>query len=220
MLAGILFILMQLIHPLDVLSSVTTSQWAIVHYLGVTMSLLALLGLAGLYLKQAEKVGWLGLAGYLLFSLFYVFTLAFQFTEAVILPLLAIEAPNFTEGWLAISSGHSSEVNLGALPGVNSLTGLAGYVLGGLLFSLATLRAGLLPRGAAGLLAFAAVSVLAAPLLGHPLDRVLAIPMGVALAWLGYALLSERRGYASESVPGKEAPALSRTVLGANAGAR
>jgi hypothetical protein len=52
------------------------------------------------------------------------------------------------------------------------------------------MRAGILPRWAGGLLAFAAVSVLAAPLLGHPLDRLLAVPMGFALAWLGYALYS------------------------------
>jgi hypothetical protein len=30
----------------------------------------------------------------------------------------------------------------------------------------------------------AAVSVLAAPLLGHPLDRILAVPMGLALTVL------------------------------------
>ena len=66
-LSGILYIVIQTIHPLDILSSVTTAQWAIVHYLGVTMSFLGLLGIAGLYARQVEEVGWLGLAGYLLF---------------------------------------------------------------------------------------------------------------------------------------------------------
>jgi hypothetical protein len=55
-LSGILFIVIQTIHPLDILSSVTTAQWTIVHYLGVTMSFLGLLGIAGLYARQVEEV--------------------------------------------------------------------------------------------------------------------------------------------------------------------
>jgi hypothetical protein len=198
MAAGVLFIVIQMIHPPDILSSVAIGRWAIVHALGVTMAILALLGVAGIYASQVEKAGWLGLAGYLLFSLFWVLTMAFQFAEAVLLPMLATEAPRFVEGYLGIVNGSASEVDLGALPTLYALTGFAGYVLGGLLFGIGTLRAGVLPRWAGGLLVIAAVSVLAAPLLSHPIDRVLAVPMGLALAWLGIALWSGRR----ENVPG------------------
>ena len=200
-MAGVLFIFIQTIHPPDILSSVTTGRWAVVHYLGVAMGFLGLLGIAGLYARQVEAAGWLGLAGYLLFSLFWALTLAFQFVEAFISPLLATEAPKFVEGFLGIAAGAPSEINLGVLPAIYSVTGFVGYVLGGLLFGLATLRAGILPRWAGGLLTFAAVSVLAAPLIGHPFDRVLAVPMGLALAWLGYSLWSERREHAAEPVP-------------------
>ncbi|HLF75143.1 MAG TPA: hypothetical protein VI524_12395 [Anaerolineales bacterium] len=206
MLAGILFIAIQTIHPSDVLSSVTTARWAIVHYLGIAMALLGLFGIAGIYARQVEEAGWLGLAGYLLFSLFYALTMAFQFAEAFISPLLATEAPKFVEGFLGIASGHASEINLGALPVVYNLTGFVGYVLGGLLFGIATLRAGILPRWAGGLLAIGAVSVLAGSLLSHPLDRILAVPVGLALAWLGYALWSERREQAAQPVPGRGSP--------------
>ncbi len=205
--AGILFVVIQMIHPPDILASVTTGRWAIVHYLGVAMSLLGLLGVVGLYARQVKAAGWLGLAGYLLFSLFYALTMAFQFAEALISPLLATEAPKLVEGFLGIVSGHASELNLGALPAVYTLTGVL-YVLGGLLFGIATFRAGILPRWAAGLLAFGAVSPLVFVLLPHPLDRILAVPMGVALAWLGYALWSERREQASEPVPGRGSPQL------------
>jgi hypothetical protein len=205
--AGILFIVIQTIHPLDVLSSVTTGRWAITHSLGVAMCLLGLLGSTGLYARQAKAAGWLGLVGYLLLMLFYAFTMAFQFVEAFIVPLLATEAPTFVEGWLAIPSGHASGINQGALPALYTLIGLIGYVLGGLLFGIATFRAGILPRWAAGLLAFAAVSPpLLASLLPHPLDRILAVPMGLALAWLGYALWSERGETATEPVPGTASP--------------
>jgi hypothetical protein len=66
MSSGILFIVIQAIHPLDVLSSVTTAQWAIAHYVGIAMAFLGLLGIAGIYARQVEAAGWLGLAGYLL----------------------------------------------------------------------------------------------------------------------------------------------------------
>src|SRR5205085_7430033 len=84
--AGILYIAIQLIHPLDVLASVTTAQWAITHYLSIVMDMLGMLGIAGLYARQVEKSGWLGLAGYLLFSLFWALSLAFHFIEAFIEP--------------------------------------------------------------------------------------------------------------------------------------
>jgi hypothetical protein len=198
MVAGIIFVVIQPIHPPDVPASVTTAQWAIVHYLGVAMCLFGLLGLAGLYARQVEAAGWLGLAGYLLLSLFYALTMAFQFAEAFISPRLATEAPRFVEGFLGIFNGHPGEIDLGALPAVYGLTGGA-YLLGGLVFGIATLRAGILPRWAAGLLAVAApVAPVAVALLPHALERYAAVPMGLALAWLGYALWSERREQAAD----------------------
>ena len=196
--AGILFLAIQLIHPLDVLESVTTTRWAIVHYLGIVMCLLGLLGMTGIYARQAEEAGWLGLAGYLLVSLFFALTLGFQFVEAFVSPLLANAAPEFVTGLLAVASGHAGEADLGALPTVYALTGFVGYMLGGVLLGIATLRARVLPRWAGGLLIAAAVLPLAAvlpavsALFPHPLDRLFAVPMGLAWTGLGYALWSER----------------------------
>lgn len=206
---GIIFVVIQAIHPIDVLSSVTTARWAIVHYLGIAMCILGLFGVAGLYARQAEEAGWVGLAGYLLLSLFYALTMAFQFVEAFISPVLAAESPQFVEGLLGIASGHASEVNLGVLPTVYALTGFAGYMLGGLLFGIATFRARILPRWAGGLLAIAVVlPLITTGLLPHPLDRILAVPMAVALAWLGYALWSEPRKQVTESLPDRGSPQL------------
>jgi hypothetical protein len=206
--AGILYITIQAIHPLDVLSSVTTTRWAITHYLSIVMDILGMLGIAGLYARQVEKSGWLGLAGYLLFSLFLALSLAFHFIEAFIEPVVANVAPKFVEGLLGVVTNVPSEISLGALPAVYMAAGLVGYLLGGLLFGIATFRAGVLPRWAGGLLALGTLlPVLLSSVVHHPYDRIFAVPVGMALAWLGYALFAERREQASETATARSAKA-------------
>ncbi len=213
--SGILYITIQAIHPLDVFSSVTTAQWAITHYLSILMDLLAMLGIAGIFARQVEKSGWLGLAGYLLFSGFWAFSVALHFIEAFISPVVANIAPKFVEGLLGMVAGHASEINLGALPTVYELLiGLIGYVIGGILFGIATFRAGVLPRWAGGLLAIGTLLPVLSSLssvVPHPYDRIFAVPVGLALVWLGYALWSERRESVSEPVLGKLSAELSQT---------
>jgi len=193
MLTGILFIVVQMIHPADILSSVNTGRWAIVHYLGVAMCFLGIFGVTGIYARQVEKAGWLGLAGYLLLSNFYALTMAFQFIEAFVSPPLAAESPTFVEGMLGIPSGNVGDINVGYLETIYSVTGGL-YLLGGLLFGIATLRAGILSRWAAGLLTIGTLLPLPlSSLIHHPYDRILAVPLGLGLAWLGYSVWSKRR---------------------------
>jgi hypothetical protein len=71
MVAGIIFAGIQPIHPPDVISSVNTSLWAILTSLKTVMSIFGLFAIVGLYARQVEETGWLGLAGYLLLSIFY-----------------------------------------------------------------------------------------------------------------------------------------------------
>ena len=60
-LAGIFYVAVGLFHPLNVLASVTTARWAIVHVLATAMCVFGLFGLTGLYARQAKEAGWLGL---------------------------------------------------------------------------------------------------------------------------------------------------------------
>jgi hypothetical protein len=228
---GSLFVAIQPIHPPETLAAVTTGVWATVHAVGVAMCLLNLLGVLGIYARQAERAGWLGLAGALLFGLMWALTAPFQFAEGLILPLLVTEAPAFVEGFLGISSGAPSAVDLGALPAVYAATSVL-YLVGGVLFGVATLRAGVLPRWAGGALVVGAVAPLAlALLLPHEFIRLAAVPGGIALALLGYALWSDRRapaappvaparGAAAERPDRAAAPAASRTAVAADGGAR
>lgn len=188
--AGILFIGIQLIHPPEQVSSVNSDIWVIVACLTLAMSLFSLIGITGIYASQVKESGWLGLIGYSLFSLFWLTSMAFSFIEAFVLPRLTTDAPEFVEGFLGIFGGAQSEVDLGVLPAVEPLAGVM-YLLGGLLLGIAIYRAGVLPRLAGALLAFGAVVTIAAVVIPHPQNRILAVPMGLALIWLGYTLWSE-----------------------------
>ncbi len=214
--AGLIFAAYQPIQPPEVLSSVTTSAWAIITPLKTGMCLLFLLGWTGLYARQVKKAGWPGLAGFLLLSLSWALQFAFVFATAFILPLLATTAPRFVDSVLRSASGTVSVVNLGALPMLYTLVGI-GYILGGILFGIATLRAGILPRWAAGLLVVAFALPLAfvlpsvAALIPPQIQHLAAMPLGIAVAWLGYALLTERREQASEPSPDRGSLQFSQT---------
>ena len=192
MAAGIIFAGIQPIHPPDVLASVTTGPWAVITALKLVMCFLFLIGLAGLYARQVEQSGWLGLAGFALFSASWALQSGFVFTEVFILPPLASAAPQFIDSYLGVVNGSPGTMNIGAAVPAYAVVGMF-YLLGGLLFGIATFRAGILSRWPAGLLAVTALVTPAAALLPHPIQRLAAIPMGVAMAWLGYALWSERR---------------------------
>jgi hypothetical protein len=205
--AGLIFAGIQPIHPPDELASVTTQAWGIITPLKTAMCLLFLLGITGLYARQVNKVGWLGLAGFLLLSLSWWLQTAFVFAEAFILPVLAGTAPQFVNDYLGLARGDASAASLGALPALYTLVGIS-YMLGGLLFGIATLRAGILPCWAAGLLAVAATLTPLAALFPHHIQRFAAVPVALALAWLGYALWSERaaRAVEPEPVPSTSSP--------------
>jgi drug/metabolite transporter (DMT)-like permease len=94
-LAGVLYIVIQLIHPSDHISSVNTNTWLIVACLTIAMSLFSLIGIIGIYTKQVKETGWLGLIGFLIFSLFWLAAMAFSFIEAFGLPLLTTDASKF-----------------------------------------------------------------------------------------------------------------------------
>jgi hypothetical protein len=210
MVAGICFAVVGLLHPPNILSSVSTTRWLIVHVLAIAMSLLGLLGITGIYARQVDAAGWLGLAGYLLWSLWLVLALPFTFFEAFILPLLATEAPTFAEGFLVIFTRSAGEMKFGILANLWALADIL-FLFGGLVFGIAMLRARVLSRWAAGAFTIGIGLAPVAALLPHELEPLVAVPIGLGLAWLGYALWSERRSHASEAVAGTASPRLSHT---------
>ena len=191
-LAGVLYTVIQFIHPLEKLTSVTSSSWKIVACLSVAMSISFIIGIIGIYMKQVEEVGWIGLIGFIIFNLFWLISMTFSFIEAFVYPLLINDAPKFVEGMLGLFGENKSEVNLGVFTILAPIAGVL-YLLGGFFLGIATFRAKVFPRLAGILLSFAAVVTLAAAIIPHPYDRILALPMGVVFIWLGYILWSDTK---------------------------
>jgi quinol monooxygenase YgiN len=75
------------------------------------MCFFSIVGMAGLYARQSEKSGWLGLADFVLFSLWFAFILGFSFVEVFILPLWATETPTLAEGFLGIFTSTAVHAN-------------------------------------------------------------------------------------------------------------
>jgi hypothetical protein len=199
MVAGLCFLVIGMFHPVNVPASVTTATWVNVHIFATALGFFGIFGMAGLYARQAEQSGWLGLVGFLLFSAWMTLVTGFSFVEAFILPHLATESPAFVEGLLGMFSSIPSQVDLGILPTLWNISGPM-YILGPLLFGIATFRAGILPRWAAALLILGAVLVPVGALVPPEYQPKIMIPVGLALAWLGYALFSERREKSSQAL--------------------
>lgn len=201
-LAGVCFLVIGIFHPVNIPSSVTTATWINVHYFATALGFFGLFGMAGIYVRQVEKAGWLGLTGFILFTAWMTLVCGLSFVEAFILPSLATESPAFVKGLLGMYSSIPSAVNLGILPTLWNISGPM-YILGPLLFGIATFRARVLPRWAGALLVLGAALVPVGALVPPEWQPKIMIPAGLAFVWLGYTLFSERRAPVSETSPVK-----------------
>lgn len=192
-LAGLGIVVMGMFHPANEAAYVTTPTWIIVHIFATSLGFFGVLGLAGLYARQVEKAGWLGMIGFLVFSAWMALVGMFSFIEAALLPQLASEFPPFVTGFVGMLNSIPSPVNLGALPTLWNIS-TPMLIVGSVLFAIATFRANILPRWASGLLALGTVMIPVGALVPTELQaKIILIPMGLGLAWMGAALLAERR---------------------------
>ena len=151
--------------------SATTAPHIFTFLLYLLGSVLVLVGLVGLYVRQSEAVGVLGLVGFAVAFLGTSLVLGVVWAQLFIAPFLAVQAPRVLD---------------------TEPTGALGFTLtfallavGWLLFGVAALRARVYPRAAAIVLMVGAViNFLPVPLSGIVLD--------VAIAWLGFILFTGR----------------------------
>jgi len=185
--AGLLYIIVQLIHPDETVEFVTTTAWSATHLLTLAMAVLALIGVSGMYFRQVRETGALGLIGFALFGSFFLVVVAVTFVETIVLPTIAEEAPGYVNDFLATIVGETVRGDVGSFTVANGVAGVT-YLLGGLLFGIALYRANVLARWAALLLAIGSLATVAVAVLPESLDRVAALPVGIALVGLGYSL--------------------------------
>lgn len=156
----------------------TTSAWTVMSAMYLIGVLLLLVALAGLYARQSDAAGALGVAGFVAALIGTGLLAGMMWTFAFVVPSAALEAPAFL----------NAEQTAGPLDAGFMISGLA-VAIGWALFGVATLRAGVFPRLATIVLIVRAV-VTFLPFAPSTLI------IDVAVAWMGYLTLAGR----SESV--------------------
>ena len=202
--AGAIFIAVQIGHPASDTFTSETAQWVARGSAKAVMTVLALAGITGMYLRQVRRSGLLGLVGYLLFAAGYLAMFAIEVISVTVLPALTDSEPAFVNDVVAAAVGGTPTGDIGALQTLFNLAGV-GYILGGLLFGIALFRTGILARWAAVLLAVGTVATASLAVLPESYNRPLAVPVGVALIGLGVSLW---RNNASADAATTSTPAL------------
>jgi hypothetical protein len=197
--AGLLFIGVQINHPHLDATFITSTEWAVRQTLKVLMAVLSLVGITGMYLRQAKQAGVLGLLGYAVFGAGYLIMMSTEVIGLVVLPSLVHSSPGYVNDVLAVATGGHATGDIGLVQALSLAAGLT-YIAGGLIFGIALFRANILARWAAALLAVGTTASIAIPFLPQINERLFAVPTGVALIGLGYSLWLERRT-AGRSLP-------------------
>ena len=152
------------------------------HTLKYVLALIAmyalLLALTGLYLRQATAAGTLGLAGYLIAFLGTLLVAGDWWFESFIAPQIAAVAPQVMSGAITGSMAIGAAATFGL------------FAIGWTIFGIASFRAGVFPRPAAGLLAVGGlVGILAG-------STPYQIPLAIAVGWIGFVLIRSQEGEA------------------------
>jgi hypothetical protein len=155
-----------------------SSTWFIVQILGLVALAFITLGLVGMYTRQTQRAGILGLIAFVMTFSGMLMVFGLLWGEPFLGPLVAEQAP-----------GLLSTEPSGALA-VGNILSVVLFALGWFLFGLASLRAGVLPRGAAILMIIGALLSFVLTSLDLPLWSVI---LGAAVTWMGYALWSGTR---------------------------
>jgi hypothetical protein len=165
----------------------------------IFMAVLSLIGITGIYLRQVRQTGVLGLIGYLVLGVGYLAIMSLQVIGVFVLPDLAASQPGYVNDVFAVAT---SDTPMGDVGGVQTLTYVTiAYIVGGITFGIALFRANILARWAAALMSVGAVATVATFVVPELIQRLFALPVGVALIGLGYSLWREQRTPAAQPLP-------------------
>ncbi len=210
MIGGILGVVGLVIHPLsETASDVTSSRWVPAHLLGFVSTIPLIFGLIGLYARQAEETGRLGLLGFALTLIGAISDgMELLWIEVIIFPFLVANNPALYD------SLRSSSAYLVALA-LSFLLFFGGWIT----FGAAMVRAAVLPRWTVWLVVMAvipAIFILGLAVLvlsgvatasglsgsGSPtilIFNIVGIVLSLSLVGWGYALWSDKRQTTAQS---------------------
>ena len=180
----------------NTLASITSplALWSFV--IGFIGSVFVLLGLPGVYTRQAGRAGILGLLGFLLFWYVILFQGVIAFTSVTIISQITAHIVPPSAGVPMATMSPPAWMPF-------FLVSLVGQILGVLLLAIATLRARVFPRWIAWLLITTLVLgvVSFVPFFPQALSNLVPVIASVAIAGFGYALLSAGHREAREAPP-------------------
>lgn len=190
--AGAIFIGVQIGHPPADVEHIVTNEMRIRETGKAAMSLLAIAGLAGMYVRHRGRIGIVGRIGMALVTIGYAAMFVVQVVAGYVLPSMVDTDPAYVQDVLDAAMGGSPQGDIGAYPVLFAVAGL-GYSIGGLLFGITLFRARILSRWASALFAYGTVSALALAVLPASFSRPFAVPTGAALIGLGLSLWRDQR---------------------------
>lgn len=172
----------QLTNSLSIL--VQDKDWVFVNILGVTGTLLGMVGLVGLYLRIGDASGGLGLAGFVLVFIGTALLLGTLLWDTIVWPILVQHDPSLLD--------FSGPIYTSKIFVPYFVTAGLVYALGYVLFGIAIARSGMLSSWGGVLLAVGAPLFGMGALFGkmQVYPRSIGITaMGAALIWLGLQMV-------------------------------
>jgi hypothetical protein len=207
--SGLLFIGVQIGHPTLDATTVATTEVVVRDSLKMLMAVLGLVGITGMYLNQVRQSGVLGLVGYLVLSVSYLFMAGMTYLATFVLPQLAATNPAYVDDAIAQITGGTPTGDIGLLALAIQLQGIS-FLAGGLILGIALFRARVLTRWATLLLAAGGVITILLSVAPDAFYRLLAFPNGIAMIGLGYSLWATTRmvraDTTSVSLPSSSSP--------------
>jgi hypothetical protein len=192
LVAGALTAVFWFAHPgLENPANALLPRWGYVYTGFIALLVLFLWGLTGLYLRQLDRLGALGFAGYVLGFIGNAFFIAAGAFSAYAVPALTRDA--------AALVADQGPLLAGALGSFFMVTGLA-FAVGYVLFGIASARAGVFPAWQAICLAVSAPVLGLSPVM-PPLARILGCLLfgvvNMTLGWANWSLAAPARARAA-----------------------
>lgn len=166
------------------LNWVNDSHWFILNISAFILTVFTPLSFLGIYAKQVEKVGKLGLFGFIFIYLGGMLYVGVQFDETFTWPILAQHAPFLIDikGPMFTDPAFSLAYMLMAIV----------FIPGLIMLCIATIRAGVLPKLGAICLAIGSPFAYGGIMVPQILRTSGAVIGAIGFIWLGFALFNEK----------------------------